>query len=171
MDRIIHDLRGSLNAVGGWAELLKRKVLDDEKAVAAGETISRQIRRQLELVNELAEVCRASVRSSDTAAAAAVDLRPLLRDIVDAAERESAAGITFDVQLSEDAPAVAGDSAALEQALSLFITSVMRSAPDGGNVRIRLTQLDGLVTLTVDAPPPSNAGFSIHLPPARSMLK
>ena len=42
-----HDLRGSLNSIIGWAELIKRKALPEEGTVRAGETIIRQAKLQL----------------------------------------------------------------------------------------------------------------------------
>ena len=37
-----HDLRGSLNSIIGWAELIKRRALPEDGIVRAGETIIRQ---------------------------------------------------------------------------------------------------------------------------------
>src|SRR5947208_11989160 len=50
---IAHDLRGSLNSIIGWAELIKRKALPEDGHVKAGETIIRQARNPLELLNEM----------------------------------------------------------------------------------------------------------------------
>src|SRR3954466_8699365 len=53
-----HDLRGSLNSIIGWAELIKRKALPEEGNVRAGETIIRQAKQQLELINEVVDTWR-----------------------------------------------------------------------------------------------------------------
>src|SRR6478672_10228361 len=53
-----HDLRGSLNSIIGWAELIKRKALPEEGVVRAGETIIRQAKQQLELINEVVDTWR-----------------------------------------------------------------------------------------------------------------
>src|SRR5438067_10928831 len=55
---IAHDLRGSLNSIIGWAELIKRKALPEDGSVKAGETIIRQARNQLELINEMVDTWR-----------------------------------------------------------------------------------------------------------------
>src|SRR5881275_2059883 len=55
---IAHDLRGSLNSIIGWAELIKRKALLEDGSVKAGETIIRQARNQLELINEMVDTWR-----------------------------------------------------------------------------------------------------------------
>src|SRR5436190_23118152 len=53
-----HDLRGSLNSIIGWAELIKRQALNEAGNVRAGETIIRQAKQQLELVNEVVDTWR-----------------------------------------------------------------------------------------------------------------
>src|SRR5436853_6188730 len=55
---VAHDLRGSLNSIIGWAELIKRKALPEDGNVRAGETIIRQARQQLELINEIVDTWR-----------------------------------------------------------------------------------------------------------------
>ena len=55
---VAHDLRGSLNSIIGWAELIKRKALNEAGNVRAGETIIRQAKQQLELVNEVVDTWR-----------------------------------------------------------------------------------------------------------------
>src|SRR6266576_5448641 len=55
---VAHDLRGSLNSIIGWAELIKRKALPEEGNVRAGETIIRQAKQQLELINEIVDTWR-----------------------------------------------------------------------------------------------------------------
>ena len=55
---VAHDLRGSLNSIIGWAELIKRKALNEAGNVRAGETIIRQAKQQLDLVNEVVDTWR-----------------------------------------------------------------------------------------------------------------
>jgi K+-sensing histidine kinase KdpD len=55
---VAHDLRGSLNSIIGWAELIKRKALNESGNVRAGETIIRQAKQQLELINEVVDTWR-----------------------------------------------------------------------------------------------------------------
>ena len=55
---VAHDLRGSLNSIIGWAELIKRQALNEAGNVRAGETIIRQAKQQLELVNEVVDTWR-----------------------------------------------------------------------------------------------------------------
>src|SRR5438128_7408416 len=55
---IAHDLRGSLNGIIGWADLIRRKALPEDGNVKAGETIIRQAKHQLELINEIVDTWR-----------------------------------------------------------------------------------------------------------------
>ena len=55
---VAHDLRGTLNSIIGWAELIKRQALNEAGNVRAGETIIRQAKQQLDLVNEVVDTWR-----------------------------------------------------------------------------------------------------------------
>ena len=55
---VAHDLRGSLNSIIRWAELIKRQALNDAGNVPAGETIIRQAKREPEPVTEVVDTWR-----------------------------------------------------------------------------------------------------------------
>src|SRR3954470_14125402 len=93
-----HDLRGSLNSIIGWAELIKRKALPEEGNVRAGETIIRQAKQQLELINEVVDTWRL-LSGNLQLKMAPIDARELVNQALSAARESTKKAITFDLSL------------------------------------------------------------------------
>src|SRR5688500_8271668 len=114
---VAHDLRGSLNSIIGWAELIKRQALNEAGNVRAGETIIRQAKQQLELVNEVVDTWRllsGNLRLHLTP----VDAKELINTAAYAAKEASAGkGIEFDFRLEALPGPLLADGARLRQAL------------------------------------------------------
>src|SRR5262245_45027979 len=94
---VAHDLRGSLNSIIGWAELIKRKALNESGNVRAGETIIRQARQQLELINEVVDTWRL-LSGNLQLKLAPVDAKELVHTAAYAAKESSGKNIDFDFQ-------------------------------------------------------------------------
>src|SRR5688572_8219926 len=93
---VAHDLRGSLNSIIGWAELIKRKALNEAGNVRAGETIIRQAKQQLDLVNEIVDTWRL-LSGNLRLKLAPVDAKELVNTAAYATkEGNSGKGIEFD---------------------------------------------------------------------------
>ncbi len=58
LSQVAHELRGSLNAILGWAEFLRSGPCDDVARVRAAETIIRQAREQTGMIGELIDTWR-----------------------------------------------------------------------------------------------------------------
>ena len=63
-----HDLRGRLNAISGWADVLRARIAGDEISERAIETIGRNARAQAALIDELLAEMRADAPASPAAA-------------------------------------------------------------------------------------------------------
>jgi signal transduction histidine kinase len=63
-----HDLRGRLNAISGWAEVLQGRIAGDEVSERAIETIGRNARAQAALIDELLAEMAADAPASRRAA-------------------------------------------------------------------------------------------------------
>ena len=92
-----HDLRGSLNSIIGWAELIKRRALPEEGIVRAGETIIRQAKQQLELINEVVDTWRL-LSGNLQLKMAPVDARELVNQAVHAVKEGNQKPVTFNLQ-------------------------------------------------------------------------
>src|SRR5688572_18348106 len=146
---VAHDLRGSLNSIIGWAELIKRKALNDAGNVRAGETIIRQAKQQLELVNEVVDTWRL-LSGNLQLKLAPVDAKELVNTAAYAAKESNSKGVEFDFQLEGLPGPLLADGARLRQALIGLFNSAIHFAPDKGTVEVRLKPAEnGMAELTV----------------------
>jgi CheY-like chemotaxis protein len=147
---VAHDLRGSLNSIIGWAELIKRQALNEAGNVRAGETIIRQAKQQLALVNEVVDTWRL-LSGNLRLQLAPVDAKELVNAAAYAAkEATSGKAIEFDFQLGALPAPLLADGARLRQALIGLFNSAIHFAPDKGTVEVCLRPTDnGMAELTV----------------------
>lgn len=146
---VAHDLRGSLNSIIGWAELIKRKALNEAGNVRAGETIIRQAKQQLDLVNEVVDTWRL-LSGNLRLKLAPVDAKELVNTAAYAAKEGNSKAIEFDFQLEALPGPLLADGARLRQALIGLFNSAIHFAPENGTVEVCLRPLDnGLAELTV----------------------
>jgi CheY-like chemotaxis protein len=134
---VAHDLRGSLNSIIGWAELIKRKALNEAGNVRAGETIIRQARKQLDLVNEVVDTWRL-LSGNLQLKLAPVDARELVNTAAFAAKENNTKGVEFAFQLEALPGPLLADGARLRQALIGLFDSALHFAPEKGTVEICL---------------------------------
>jgi CheY-like chemotaxis protein len=147
---VAHDLRGSLNSIIGWAELIKRQALNEAGNVRAGETIIRQARQQLDLVNEVVDTWRL-LSGNLRLKLSPVDAKELVNTAAYAAkENSSSKNIDFDFQLEALPGPLLADAARLRQALIGLFNSAIHFAPDNGTVEVCLRPApNGMAELTV----------------------
>jgi len=138
---VAHDLRGSLNSIIGWAELIKRKALNESGNVRAGETIIRQARQQLELINEVVDTWRL-LSGTLQLKLAPVDAKELVNTAAYAAKESSTKAVDFDFQLDALPAPLLADGARLRQAMIGLFNSAIHFAPENGTVKIRLRPVD-----------------------------
>ncbi len=131
-----HDLRGPINSVLGWTQLLRREVLSKDARDRALETIERSTRTQLGLVEELLDLSRI------TADKMALELVPLdlgvcARRIVDSF---APMAIDADVKLSLDVvpgpSTIFADRKRVSQVLSNLLSNALKFTPPGGQVDV-----------------------------------
>jgi CheY-like chemotaxis protein len=146
---VAHDLRGSLNSIIGWAELIKRKALNEAGNVRAGETIIRQAKQQLELINEVVDTWRL-LSGNLQLKLAPVDAKELVSTAAYAAKESNTKPVEFDFQLEALPGPLLADGARLRQAMIGLFNSAIHFAPEKGTVDVRLRPGDsGMAELTV----------------------
>ncbi len=146
---VAHDLRGSLNSIIGWAELIKRKALNESGNVRAGETIIRQSKQQLELINEVVDTWRL-LSGNLQLTLAPVDAKELVNTAAYAAREAGTKGVEFDFKLEALPAPLLADGARLRQVLIALFNSAIHFAPEKGTVEICLRPAGaGMAELTV----------------------
>ena len=146
---VSHELRGPLNAILGWARLLRTEDLKQSARERALETIERNAWAQTQLVQDLLDVSQivAGRREIDRQSVA-------LAPIVDAAiagvsPSAQSKSVRLDVQLQDDVALVAGDPLQLQRIAVNLIANAVKFTPPGGDVCVRLSHDDVHATLTV----------------------
>jgi PAS domain S-box-containing protein len=146
---VSHELRAPLNAVLGWAELLRSGVLDEPRRQRALEAVHANARRQAKLIEELLDVSRI-VSGQLQVTRTAVDLhgvvRASLETVLPSAERK---GIQIHTDVDRSIGPVLGDAARLQQVLLNLLTNAVKFTPDSGTVRLTVQRSDDIVDMIV----------------------
>jgi CheY-like chemotaxis protein len=144
-----HDLRGSLNSIIGWAELIKRKALPEEGNVRAGETIIRQARQQLELINEVVDTWRL-LSGNLQLKLAPIDARELVNQAIHAVRESNKKNVTFDLKVDALPGPLFADGIRIRQTLIGLLNSAIHFAPENGTIAIGLRLAEkGIAELTI----------------------
>lgn len=146
---VAHDLRGSLNSIIGWAELIKRKALPEDGNVRAGETIIRQARQQLELINEVVDTWRL-LSGNLQLKLAPIDAKELVAQAVHAVNESNKKPVQFNLHLEPLPGPLLADGVRIRQVLIGLFNSAIHFAPDQGTVDVTLKPIDrGTAELTI----------------------
>jgi signal transduction histidine kinase/CheY-like chemotaxis protein len=138
---LAHDLRGPLNAVLGWAELLRREHLDRKARDRGLAAIVRSARTQNALIEEILDVARMS-QGKLQVDLAVCDLGRIARQAVETfAPNAGDAGLTirYDGAGDDHAYSVIGDPRRIEQILSNLIANAIKYSRPGGRIDVVVT--------------------------------
>ncbi len=144
-----HELRTPLNAILGWSRLLRSGALSEEKRLRALETIERNARAQVKLVDDLLDFSRvvtgrlrltlAPFDPAQVVEAAVEVIRP-------AAE---AKGVRLQVLLDPDAGTLNGDAGRVQQVVWNLLSNAVKFTPKGGRIYVRLQRESSSVEVVV----------------------
>ncbi len=133
-----HDLRGPIHATLGWTELLRREQLDTSARERALQTIERNTRVQLALVEELLDVSRI-VADKLQLDMRIVDLALLGRRVLEAREPEAAKrNVTLHLSIAEGPFSVLADAKRIEQVVTNLIDNALKHVKEGGTIDVSL---------------------------------
>jgi two-component system phosphate regulon sensor histidine kinase PhoR len=158
-----HELRTPLTAIRGFAETLREGAIDDpESAQGFLDVIIRHARRLQALVDDLADLSRFEGDELELQLGP-VSAGALMDEVVRGLESQSKAkGLNVICSGLDDAPPVMAEERALEQVLVNLVDNAIKYTPEGGEVRVDLTEKGGDVVIEV-----ANSGPGIsakHLP-------
>lgn len=146
---ISHELRAPLNAILGWARLLRAGRLDQETAAKAIETIGRSAENQARLIDDLLDISRLvtgklrlEVRTIDPLSF----VRSALETVIPAAE---AKGITLTTDFDPATSFISGDTNRLQQVVWNLLSNAIKFTPRGGAITLRLTHDESQVSIIV----------------------
>lgn len=144
-----HELRSPLNAILGWAQLLRSsRQLSDIQIAKAMETIERNARMQTQLVEDLLDISR-MIRGKLHLHVCTCNLVPLIESAVETVHLAAQAKeIDLRISLipSPEMPQdhsrflVSGDIERLQQIIWNLLSNAIKFTPIGGMIEIRLSQ-------------------------------
>ncbi len=146
---VSHELRSPLNAITGWASLLRTGRLTGDQAERAIETIQRNAQLQNQMIADLLDVSRI------VSGRLRLNLRPFqLIDVIEAAievirPAVEAKAIRLQVLLDPAAGPVAGDPDRLQQVMSNLLSNSVKFTPRGGRVQVQLQRVNSQIEIVV----------------------
>jgi PAS domain S-box-containing protein len=144
-----HELRTPLNAILGWAQLLQAGHLDESAYLRALESIERNARVQVRLIEDILDGSRIITGQLQ------LEMRPLdMTVLVQAAleavrEAADAKRINLTVTVDPDAARVVGDPERLQQVVWNLAVNAIKFTPEGGAVAVALRRAGADIELQV----------------------
>ncbi|GAA6620465.1 response regulator [Scytonema sp. NUACC26] len=144
-----HELRSPLNSMLGWIRLLNTRKFDEVTTARAMETIERNAKAQVQLVEDLLDVSRI-IRGKLQLNLIPLQLVPVIEAAIEtvrpvAEVKQIQIETVFDSQVG----LVAGDRDRLQQVVWNLLSNAIKFTLQGGYIVVRLERVDSYVELTV----------------------
>lgn len=133
-----HELRTPMVSVLGFTELLLKRRFDEARQKTMLETVHRQAKLLVGLINELLDLARIEARRGADFKMQPHDFRDIIRDTAAGFMAPSDSRQIMLVLPDQEAPILA-DGDKLRQALTNLISNAFKYSPDGGEIVVRLT--------------------------------
>jgi PAS domain S-box-containing protein len=144
-----HELRSPLNGILGWAQLLRRRHLDSETTSQGLETIERNAKAQVQLIDDLLDISRV-IRGKLRLDVRPINLIPVIEAAIDAMRPAAdAKEISLKWDVDPDAGLISGDPDRLQQVLWNLLSNAIKFTPKQGEVTVRLQRAETQVEITV----------------------
>jgi PAS domain S-box-containing protein len=144
-----HELRSPLNPILGWATLLQRRQVDQPTLERALTTIERNIKLQLQLIDDLLDVSRI-LRGKLNLSLEAVDMTTVITAAIETVRLSSEAkGIEIETHFARGTDPVRGDAGRLQQVIWNLLSNAVKFTPQGGRITVWLDQVGDQVQVQV----------------------
>lgn len=139
---VSHELRSPLNAMLGWAKLLRTRKFDEEKTNKALEIIERNALAQTQLIEDLLDISRI-IRGKVRLYARPTNLVQVIEAAIDTV-RPTAVAKTIQIssKLDPEVGLVSGDPDRLQQVVWNLLSNAIKFTPVGGRVSVQLERVD-----------------------------
>ena len=135
---VSRELRTPLSAIQGYARMIRRGALADDRKAQALAAVERHAQAQTRVIDDLFESSRAAMGRIHLARQL-VDLRDVVRSAADAVKptRESRR-IVLRIEIDPDIPALSGDPERLRQMVWHLLSNAVKFTPVGGRIDVSL---------------------------------
>ncbi len=136
-----HELRTPLNPVLGWSRLLQSRKCDEATLNKALETIERNAKLLMQLIEDLLDVS-GILQGQLSLNVSAVDLVPIIEAAIETVHLAAKAkSIQIQTVLQPNVGQVSGDRTRLQQVVWNLLSNAVKFTPPGGRVEVQLSSL------------------------------
>jgi PAS domain S-box-containing protein len=146
---VSHEMRSPLNAVLGWARILRQRLHDEQLFDRGLEVIERSAGMQLQLIEDLMDNARV------ISGRLKLEVRPTgVAEVIEKAEgvvrpAAEAKGIALDIRLDRNVGQITGDPDRLQQVVWNLLSNAVKFTKEGGHVEVSLERRDPYVQIVV----------------------
>ncbi|MGF1939579.1 MAG: PAS domain-containing protein [Nostoc sp. ChiQUE02] len=134
-----HELRSPLNPILGWTSLLRNGRLDVAKTSYALETIERNAKLQVQLIEDLLDISRI-LRGKLSLNVMPVDLSVVIKAALETVRLATEAkSLQIQMKLSQQVVTINADAGRLQQVLWNLLSNAVKFTPNGGQITVALT--------------------------------
>lgn len=149
LSTLSHELRTPLTAILGWTRMLRTSTLSPEKREKGLETIDRNARAQVALIEDILDLSRI-VTGKLRLELQPVELVSVIEAAIDTVRPAiDARNIRLQFALDPDAAIVIGDPNRLQQVVWNLLTNAAKFTPRGGRIQVWLRREASHVEITV----------------------
>jgi PAS domain S-box-containing protein len=146
---ISHELRNPLNAIMGWAHMMRLGKLTPANVERAVETIYRNAKSQAQLVADLLDVSRI-ISGKLRLDVRTVDLISIVNAAIDSVRPAvEAKGIQLQTMLDAETGPISGDADRLQQIVWNLLTNAVKFTPKGGEIQVKVQRIDSHAEIVV----------------------
>jgi len=143
-----HELRTPMNVILGWLEILTTEDVDDETYAQAMDTLNRNAKVQIQLINDLLDVSRI-INGKLSLHATKTNVGFMTVGAVDSVQPATRAkNIQTSIHTEGDLTAFV-DSERIQQVLWNLLSNAVKFTPSGGRIEVRVVGDPRSVTITV----------------------
>jgi PAS domain S-box-containing protein len=146
---VSHELRSPLNAILGYAALLRYGPLDAQKVMQAVDIIERSGKAQAHLIEDLLDTARI-ISGKLRLTVGPLDLASVIDEAVQTVyPAAEAKGVSLQSNLPPGIGQITGDHTRLQQIVWNLLSNAVKFTPQGGRIEVRLERVDPHICLIV----------------------
>jgi PAS domain S-box-containing protein len=160
---VSHELRSPLNPILGWSQLLQTQNFDQSRMVQGLEIIERNAKLQSQLIDDLLDVAKI-LRGKLSLNITPLNLALAIQSALEAVKTTAAAKSVCLNLVIPNIGQISGDFTRFQQIIWNLLSNAIKFTPAGGQVDVRLEQIDNLAQITVsDTGKGINSDFLPHI--------
>ncbi len=146
---VSHELRTPLNSILGWAGMLRDGKLDSTDIQRGIETIERNAKTQVQLIEDLLDVSRIVVNKLRLSIGT-VEMEPVIAAAVDAVRpMAQVKGIQIESSIDRSTGPISGDPVRLQQVIWNLLSNAIKFSPQNGRVEVALRRTQSHIQVRV----------------------